>query len=59
MKTIILQMAYKIAYNDIRADILKELADEYKKTGILLLPNFVDFVTVVDSDDCALKIKEE
>ena len=50
-------MAYKTAYNDIRADILKELADEYKKTGILLLPNFVDFVTVID-DDCELELEE-
>ena len=58
MKTIILQMTYKTPYNDIRADILKELADEYKKTGILLLPNFVDFVTVVDDDDCDIEIKK-
>lgn len=58
MKTIILKMSYKSSYADIREDILKELTEEYKKTGILLLPNFVDFVTVVDDDDCELEIKK-
>lgn len=56
MKKIVLKMKYRTAYSDIREEILKTLVYEFEKTGVLLLPEFVDFVTVID-DDCEVEIK--
>lgn len=59
MKKVVLKMKYR--YRDgvnIREDTLKTLVDEFEKTGMLLLPEFVDFVTVID-DDGELEIELE
>lgn len=50
MKKIILKMKYRYRDANIREDTLKTLADEFEKTGMLLLPECVDFVTVIDDD---------
>jgi len=57
MKKIVLKMKYRCEEASIREKILKTLADEYEKTGMLLLPEFVDFVTVID-DDCEFELEE-
>lgn len=52
MKKIVLKMKYRYRDgNNIREDTLKTLVDEFEKTGMLLLPENVDFVTVIDDDD--------
>lgn len=58
MKKIVLKMKYRCERADIRENILKKLIDEFEKTGMLLLPDFVDFVTVID-DDGELEIELE
>ncbi len=58
MKKIVLKMAIRSRDANIREDILKTLVDEFEKTGMLLLPDFVDFVTVID-DEGELEIEFE
>lgn len=55
---IVLKMKYRCESADIRENILKTLVTEFQKTGVLLLPEFVDFVTVID-DECELEIELE
>lgn len=58
MKKIVLKMKYRCESADIREGILKKLVDEFEKTGMLLLPDFVDFLTVID-DDCEIELEEK
>lgn len=58
MKKIVLKMKYRCRDANIRKDILKTLVDEFEKTGVLLLPDFVDLVTVIDND-CELELEEK
>lgn len=58
MKKIVLKMKYRCQSADIREDILKTLVYEFEQTGMLLLPEYVDFVTVID-DDGELEIELE
>lgn len=60
MKKIVLKMKCRYRDANIREDILKTLVDEFEKTGMLLLPEVVDFVTVIDDDDeLEIELKEK
>lgn len=60
MKKIVLKMKYRCRDANIREDILKTLVDEFEKTGMLLLPEFVDFVMVIDDDgELEIELEEE
>lgn len=59
MKKIVLKMKYRCEEANIREAILKTLVDEFEKTGVLLLPEFVDFVTVINDDgELEIELKE-